>query len=113
MRTIDLTLELARKKGATIQRTTLYVKLPYIAFYHPQLGIAFVRLIKKNKKVKLEKSGRVKWYHTVCGDLKHAVTFARRVYKIRFPVKGWEKIKVKHYNLSDAEKIVLALLKLK
>ena len=113
MRTIDLTPELARKKGATIQRTTLYVKLPYIAFYHPHLGIGFVRFIKKKNNIALEKSGRVKWFHSIKGDLKKAITYARRLYKIKIPVKGWEKIKVRHYNLSGAEEVVKALLKLK
>jgi hypothetical protein len=112
MKTIDLTPELERKKGATIQRTTLYMKLPYIAFYHHNMGVAFLRVIKKNTKVKLEKSGRVKWYHTIDGDLRHAIIYARKIYGIKLPIKGWEKMKVRHYNISEVEDMVLAILKL-
>lgn len=113
MKTIDLTSELARKKRAVIQRTTLYVKMPYIGFYHPHLGIAFVRFVKKVDSIAMEKSGRIKWYHSTSGDIKKAVAYARRLYKIKIPVNGWEKLKVRHYNITDANEVVKALIKLK
>ncbi len=108
MKIIDIRDQIVRKKGAVLRETTIYLNLPYIGFSHKS-GIGFVGV--SNKEVKTDQNNRVRWYHTLSNTLTSAVACARRNYRLKIPVNGWEKIRVKHYNTSEAPEIVKAIIK--
>ena len=41
--------------------------------------------------------------------MQSALTNVRQNYGISIPSNGWNKVKVKHYNLTDVEQLIQAL----
>ena len=103
MKVIDLTSRLERKKHSVFSTTNVYLNGGFIAFMS-SIGIGFLKRTKKG--VKMTANGRLKWYHSNSTDLQSALTSVRSTYAIKIPNQGWDKVKVKHYNLTDVEQLI-------
>jgi hypothetical protein len=109
MKVIDLTSRLERKKYSVFTHTNVYQLATYplskgfIAFAD-SMGIGFLKRTRKG--VRMTSNGRVRWYHTNATDLQSALTSVRSNYGISIPSQGWDKVKVKHYNLTDVEQLI-------
>ena len=106
MTQLDLTERLTRKKYSVYAYTNVYKRDGFIAFAD-SLGIGFLKRTRKG--VRMTANGRVKWYHTTETNLQSALTSARQNYGISVPSNGWNKVKVKHYNLTDVEQLIQVL----
>ena len=106
MRIIDLTTKLERKKHSVFSTTNVYLNNKYFGFVS-KMGIGFIKRTRKG--VRMTSNGRVRWYHTNVTDLQSALTSVRCNYGISIPSQGWDKVKIKHYNLSDLEQILKLL----
>lgn len=104
---VNLTGDLVKKKNSRISKMTVYVNHPFYGFADSDLGISFCRMTKKG--IKKDRSGKVKWYFGSNGSLGKAIANANRVYRMKIGRKGWSKVRVKAYNLSDAGEIVAEL----
>ncbi len=107
MKQIDLRDNLKRKKYATTKETTLHINSKYVGFRSPSIGVGFIKQTKDG--IRTDKTGQVRWFHSIETSLVEAIKFVREVYKIKLPRKGWSTIRVKHYNTSTVEQIVEAL----
>jgi len=106
MKQIDLTSSLPRKKYSVYASTNVYSNDKYIGFMS-NIGIGFLKRTRKG--VRMTANGRVRWYHTTVNDLQTALTSVRQNYGISIPSNGWNKLKVKHYNLTDVEQLIKQL----
>lgn len=106
MTQLDLTERLTRKKYSVYAYTNVYINDGFIAFAD-SLGIGFLKRTRKG--VRTTSNGRVRWYHTNDNAMQSALTNVRRNYGISIPSNGWNKVKVKHYNLTDVEQLIQAL----
>ena len=106
MRQLDVTNRLNRKKYSVYAYTNVYVREGFLAFAD-SLGIGFLKRTRKG--VRMTSNGRVRWYHTTETNLQSALTSARQSYGISIPSNGWNKVKVKHYNLTDVEQLIQAI----
>jgi len=112
MRKIDLTQKFERSKGDRVSYLTMYLNSPYVGFAdigELSTGITFARKLKRNG-VKKDKTGGVKWYFGSDTTLSRAVSTARKRYGLKVPVNGWEKVKVKVWNTTDASDIIETLV---
>ena len=107
MRQIDLTQLLEKRSGSRVSYSTLYLNNNWTGFAS-SIGISFVRALKKGG-LRVHKTGAVRWYFGGSQTLSKAVSTARGRYGIKLPVKGWEKVRVKTYNTTNAEEVVLKL----
>lgn len=111
MKNIDLTDRLEKKKNDKRVETTIYRNGKYYGFASSQgslaTGIAFLRTTYKG--VFCHRNGIIKWYFGDYNSLAEAVSRARKRYGIKFPVHGWEKFRVKHFNTSTPQQIVAQL----
>jgi len=106
MKQLDLTERLHRKKYSVFAYTNIYLNDRFIAFAD-SLGIGFLK--RTSKGVRTTSNGRVRWYHTNEKALQSALTTVRKNYGISIPSNGWNKVKIKHYNLTDIEEFIQAL----
>jgi hypothetical protein len=106
MTQLDLTERLTRKKYSVYAYTNVYINDGFIAFAD-SLGIGFLKRTRKG--VRTTANGRVRWYHTNDNAIQSALTSVRKNYGISIPSNGWNKVKVKHYNLTDVEQLIQAL----
>ena len=106
MQSIDLTTKLERKKYSVFSSTKVYLNSKYLGFVS-KMGIGFIKRTRKG--VRMTSNGRVRWYHTNVTDLQSALTSVRSNYGISIPSQGWNKVKVRHYNLTDIEQIIKLL----
>lgn len=107
MTKIDLTNDLKKQKGAKVVYLTVYANSPYYGFLDSgemSTGISFVRKTKKG--IYRHRSGITRWYFGDSTTLTKAVAKIRKRYGLKISPKGWEKIKVKAYNLSSVGEIV-------
>ena len=103
MTQLDLTNRLTRKKYSVYAYTNVYINDGFIAFAD-SLGIGFLKRTRKG--VRTTANGRVRWYHTNDNAIQSALTSVRQNYGISIPSNGWNKVKVKHYNLTDVEQLI-------
>jgi len=103
MKVIDLTSRLERKKYSVYSTTNVHLNGSYLGVVS-KMGIGFLKRTRKG--VRMTSNGRVRWYHTNATDLQSALTSVRSNYGISIPSQGWDKVKVKHYNLTDVEQLI-------
>ncbi len=103
MKVIDLTSRLERKKYSVYSTTNIHLNGSYLGVVS-KMGIGFLKRTRKG--VRMTSNGRVRWYHTNATDLQSALTSVRSNYGISIPSQGWDKVKVKHYNLTDVEQLI-------
>jgi len=118
-RNVDLTPLLERKKGNRISYTTVYVSGAYFGFAGTgtlTTGIAFVKLGRKG--IRRHRNGSPRWFFGDSNTLNEAAAVARKRYsiivkgksrKLDLPVSGWKKYKVRAYNMTSTEEIVINL----
>lgn len=102
---IDLTPALDRKKGSRVTYTTIYVNAPYYGFAG-STGIAFLKTTRKG--LRTHKTGAPRWFFGDSNTLSTAVSRARKRYGLKMPVKGWTKVKARHYNTTTTEEFINA-----
>ncbi len=107
MRQLDLTKDLEKRPGSRVAYFTIYANAPYFGFTdHSTMttGISFIRRTKAG--IFCHKSGSARWYFGSSPQLKKAVANVRARYSLKVSQKGWEKLRVKAYNSSQAAEIV-------
>lgn len=109
MRQIDLTDRIEKRKGSRVTYSTVYLNGMYVGFAS-SVGISFAKALKRGG-IRSHKNGTARWYFGSDNSLTRAVSNARRVYGISLPVNGWEKARIKTYNTTDTEEVVLNLIK--
>lgn len=104
MKEIDITTNLERRKNISrVAYSTIYVNKNHVGFYS-KLGIGFIKKTKSGIRKTL--NGRVRWYNTCATNLNDSIRSVRSFYKVNVSSKGWDKIRVRHYNTTEAEEIV-------
>lgn len=110
MKTIDLTGSLERKKHSRILHFTVYLNGQYFGFKGSGkmgTGISFVK--STSKGVNTNRAGRTIWWFSVEDVLTKAIAKVRRIYAVKVPVHGWEKVRIKAFNNSDTAEIIQAI----
>jgi len=106
MKQLDFTEKITRKKYSVYAYSNAYLNDGFIAFAYT-MGIGFLKRTRKG--VRTTANGRVRWYHTNNKSIQSAITSVRRNYGISIPSNGWNKVKVKHYNLTEVEELISLL----
>jgi hypothetical protein len=108
---IDLTQTLTKTKGARVAHYTIYTDGGRYFGFGGTIGIGFVKYIKSNKALQLNAYKRIKWYISLSQSLEHALRQVRKYYGIRIASKGWAKYKVKAYNTTCTNDLIITLKK--
>tara|TARA_R100001510_G_scaffold37773_1_gene34106 strand:+ start:1738 stop:2085 length:348 start_codon:yes stop_codon:yes gene_type:complete len=106
---INLIDRLPKRKNSRVSYSTIYYNDNNLFGLNTSVGIGFIKYLKTKKTIQKIGNGQAKWYHAGSNTLTKAITQIRKWYRLKVKSKSWKKARVKTYNTSNIEEIILNL----